>query len=71
MIAFVDKQGIAHIDHTKAQVKARAMSTDALRWSIADASAAAKAMPNGHKAGYYADEVCIYSDELRRRGART
>lgn len=61
-----------HIDHTAYMERVKTLSDSALRYVINDAAAAIRAMPDGHKAGYYADEIHYCSDELtkRRRVAR-
>jgi len=43
------------------------MSPEALRFAIQDAQEAIQAMPDGHKADYYADEVHYCAMELARR----
>lgn len=55
------------IQHRDYQKKARGMSDSELRFVIADCKAAMKAMPNGHKAGYYADEINYCCMETKRR----
>lgn len=55
------------IDHAAFQKKVRTMGTAQLLYIIKDAGEAIKAMPDGHKAGYYADEISYCSMELRRR----
>lgn len=59
------------IDHSAYQRRVRGLSTFALHYIIADCHAAIEAMPNGEKAGYYADESSYCSMELeRRRGVK-
>lgn len=59
---------LEQIDHGAYQKKTRKMSEEALRFTIKDAQEAMKAMPEGSKAGYYADEVNYCAMELKRRG---
>jgi len=58
------------IDHAATQARFAALSNEALRFIIKDASEALVAMPNGAKASYYQDEVCYASMELRKRAGR-
>jgi len=53
-----------NIDHAAYQAKVKTMTEAELRFTINDAQEALK----GHKAGYYADEICYCGDELVRRG---
>ena len=62
-----DREGRIQLDFEAAESRARQMSDAALHYSIADAAEAARAMPDGPKAGYYLDEVHVYGAELRRR----
>ena len=55
------------IDHAEYQKKTRKMTDDALRFTIKDAREAIQAMPDGHKADYYADEINYCAMELKRR----
>jgi hypothetical protein len=55
------------IDHAAYQKKVGTLTDHALWFTIADARAAMEAMPNGEKAGYYADEVHYAAMELERR----
>jgi len=57
-----------NIDHAAYQAKVKTMTEAELRFTINDAQEALKANPEGHKAGYYADEICYCGDELVRRG---
>jgi len=59
--------GDIHIEHAAYQERCAGMTVAALRHTIADAQAAIKAHPTGHKAGYYADEVNYCSMELAKR----
>jgi hypothetical protein len=63
---------VQHIDHAAYPRRCRRMSDSELHFTISDARAALAAMPDGPKAGYYADEICYCADELerRRRGGR-
>lgn len=56
-----------NIDHTEYPKGLRTKCMDALLYIRADAAAALKAMPDGPKAGYYADEINYVSDEIARR----
>ncbi len=56
------------INHAEYQVKTKGMSEAKLRFTIKDATEAMEANPEGHKAGYYADEVCYCAAEMKRRG---
>lgn len=58
------------IDHAACQKACRAKSDDSLRYMIQDCREAMEAMPHGHKAGYYADEIHYASMELQRRQGR-
>lgn len=58
------------IDHTAYPKSLRSKSVDSLHFIRADARAALAAMPDGHKAGYYADEICYCTDELARRAKK-
>lgn len=55
------------LDFAKCEARARKMSKPALQWSINDCKEAIAAMPDGHKAGYYMDEIHVYAAELKRR----
>ena len=56
-----------HIDHTAYQARIRSYTEAELRYAMQDAREAMEAMPNGHKSGYYADEVHYCGMELQRR----
>jgi hypothetical protein len=58
---------VQHIDHAAYQERCTKMSEAQLRYTISDANAAMRAMPDGPKAGYYADEVNYCSNELAKR----
>lgn len=60
---------MTEINHTEYPKSLRNRSDDALRYTIRDASAAMEAMPQGHKAGYYADEIHYCAMELNSRAA--
>ena len=55
------------IDHIEYAKKVRNMSMAELLYTIKDCKAAIAAMPEGHKAGYYADEVNYCASEIHRR----
>lgn len=64
--------GTSITDWTFYEEKARAMSVEQLRYSIKDAQEAMKVAPTEASypckgQGFYMDEICTYSDELRRR----
>jgi len=56
-----------HLDFVACEKKAKEMSNESLEYSIKDCSIAINAYPEGHKAGYYADERNIYKRELNSR----
>jgi len=59
------------INHAEYQEKTCTMSDEALRYTIRDCKEAIEANPDGHKAGYYADEINYCAMEIqRRRNAR-
>ena len=58
---------ITQIDHKSYQEHVRKMTVISLRWTIKDCKNAIAAMPDGHKAGYYADEIHYCAMELKRR----
>jgi hypothetical protein len=58
-----DKQ----MNHAAYQRKCRTMDVAALMFTIKDAQEAIAANPSNPNNGYYADEVCYCSMELRRR----
>jgi hypothetical protein len=66
----VKNYGKEYIDHVNYPKKLKTKSDDELRFIIKDAQEAMKAMPDGPKAGYYADEVNYASMELRKRGQK-
>lgn len=59
--------GKTEINHAEYQKKVKGMSDSALRHTIKDCQEAIKAMPDGHKSGYYADEIHYCAMELKRR----
>jgi hypothetical protein len=56
-----------YINHTEYPERLKAKSDAALCYIIRDARDAIKANPNGHKAGYYADEISYALMELNQR----
>ena len=58
---------IDQIDHSAYPASLRDKSDDALRYTIQDCREAIAAMPNGRKAGHYADEIHYCTAELLRR----
>ena len=63
----VDKKPVTNIDHVAYPKRVRKMTNEQLRFVVKDATEAAEAMPSGHKAGYYADEINYCVSELHRR----
>lgn len=59
----------AHMDHAAYQKKVKKYSDASLLYIIGDCQKAIEAYPEGHKAGYYADEISYCAMELRRRRA--
>jgi len=55
------------IDHTAYPKRLRTKTHSELRYILDDARAAIAANPDGHKAGFYADEINYVCDELSRR----
>lgn len=55
------------IRHAEYQKKLKKLAVSALLFTINDAQQAIKAMPDGVKAGYYADEIHYCNMELRNR----
>jgi hypothetical protein len=58
---------ITTINHIEYPKTLKTKSVDSLRYIIGDCKNAIEAMPNGHKAGYYADEIHYCAMELRSR----
>tara|TARA_A100001201_G_scaffold18642_2_gene21078 strand:+ start:552 stop:962 length:411 start_codon:yes stop_codon:yes gene_type:complete len=56
-----------HEWHSAYQKKCRTMSSQSLRYVLADCKRAEQAMPEGHKANQYADEAHYCAMELKRR----
>jgi len=59
--------GITVINHDAYQASLKTKTNAELRWIIKDATEAMNAMPDGHKAGYYADEVSYCAMEITLR----
>jgi len=55
------------IDHTNYPTGLKSKSPESLRFIMRDAHEAMEAMPEGPKAGYYADEIHYCGMELVRR----
>lgn len=55
------------INHSEYQKKVKKMDIAQLQFIIKDCREAIAAMPNGHKAGYYQDEIHYCNDEIYRR----
>ena len=62
-----DAANQTQIDHAAYARKVREMTEPQLRFVISDCKEALAAMPNGHKAGYYQDEICYCASELHSR----
>ena len=60
----VEQTNIDHINYPK---YLHNKSIAQLAYVIQDAREAIEAMPEGHKAGYYADEINYCAMEIRRR----
>jgi hypothetical protein len=56
-----------HINHGEYMAKTKTMMVAELRYTIEDATKAILANPEGHKAGYYADEINYCAMELKKR----
>jgi len=69
MINFIAADGTVILHFARTEAAAKKMSRAGLRYNIRDAYAAIAAMPNGKKAGYYADEISVLGMELRSRKA--
>ena len=65
----INSNGVAVINWTEAEKRAKGMTVEGLRFAIDDCREAIKAMPEGHKAGYYQDfiHVCV-SEKTKRIG---
>lgn len=50
--------------------QARAMSAEALHYSISDCRKTLEAYPESENAGYYMDEIHTFAEELRRRAGK-
>ena len=57
------------IDHNEYQKRVKGKNVAELQYIVADAKKAIIAMPDGHKAGYYADEIHYCLGELNTRKA--
>ena len=55
------------INHDEYQKRIKKLTDAELRYTIADCKQAIQSMPNGHKAGYYMDEVHYCFQELNTR----
>jgi hypothetical protein len=61
-------QGDKVMDHGKYQKRLKNLDLNALLFIIQDAREAIANNPDNLNNGYYADEICYASQELRRRG---
>jgi hypothetical protein len=59
MIGFIDRNGIAHIDHKNYPEHLKTVPWESLYYIAAN--------PNSSKAGYYADEINYCMSEIERR----
>jgi hypothetical protein len=57
------------INHAEYMKKVKTLTEASLRYIIQDCQEAINAMPNGEKAGYYADEISYCAMELSRRAS--
>ena len=55
------------LNHTEYLKKIKKYTEAQLRYIIQDATEALQALPNGHKAGWYQDEIHYCAMELTRR----
>ena len=55
------------MDHVEYPSRLRGYSVSMLRFIIADAQAAMRALPDNPNNSYYADEVCYCVNELNKR----
>jgi len=62
-----NNHGQERIDHTEYPKSLKNKTEAQLRYTIKDAKAAMEAMPEGRKAGYYADEINYCAMEIQRR----
>ena len=58
------------VDHVELPKRFRTLSSDSLRYIVADCRAAINAMPDGENVGAYLDEINYAADELHRRKGR-
>lgn len=58
---------MTNIDHNEYPKRLKKKTVAELRFIIKDAKEAIAANPDGHKAGYYQDEICYCANELARR----
>lgn len=58
------------INHSEYQKKVKTMDMAQLLFVIQDCREAIVAMPNGHKAGYYQDEIHYCYMEIARRNKK-
>jgi hypothetical protein len=61
---------LMEMDHVAYAAKCRKMSLEQLEHVIFDCREALKANPNGHKAGYYCDEISYCSMEIAARSKK-
>jgi len=57
------------INHNEYMKKVKTLTDESLRYIIKDCQEAISAMPNGEKAGFYADEIHYCAMELSRRAS--
>ena len=64
-----NNNNMKQINHSEYMKKVKTLTEESLRYIIKDCQEAINAMPNGEKAGYYADEIHYCSMELARRAS--
>ena len=67
MINFIAADGTVLLHFARTEAVAIEKSSACLRAAILDCQRAIAAMPDGPKAGYYADEISVYGMELKSR----
>jgi len=68
---WTDSKNVTHLNFARAEEKAKKMSEVELRYQIKDCKEAITANPQGHKAGYYQDEIHVAVKELNSRKKKT
>jgi len=65
--SWTDSKNVTHLNFAVAEEKAKKMTEAELKFQIKDAKEASQANPEGHKSGYYQDEVHVAVKELNNR----